>query len=128
MKMPILLISLMAASAQSAELCGGLSTGLCGELPEKLCWERPTERENGDKLTQEELGGYTIQGFNGDELAWEEDIPNNAALCYHLVDPERPSVERYKIAAYDTDYLYSEFVAIAPKPYRLEAPADLKLE
>jgi len=93
-------------------------------------WKPPVERENGDPLTIAEIGGYELVGYDGmgAEL-WRSIIEGGDKTCF--VTQEPGSV--FKIAAFDTNGLYSEFVPIttrlcAPSDFRLEAPKEFQFD
>ncbi|WP_111641489.1 fibronectin type III domain-containing protein [Marinimicrobium alkaliphilum] len=79
----------------------------------KLRWERPSERENGENLFLEDIGGYELRyrevgsdtyevtelGPDADEVVFE-----NLEGNYH-----------FTIAVYDSSGLYSRFVDITPQ-------------
>lgn len=77
-----------------------------------LNWAAPTERNNGEPLTVDELGGYELRY----QLAGTADqltviVPDGKATTYR-VDGLPGGSHVFEIAAYDTNGLYSEFVSI----------------
>ncbi len=106
-----------------------LSTGLVGFSQDAsaqgvgyLEWERPTERENGQPLAVEELGGYEIRYQSGGET-FTVLIPDGTAIGYNLegLNPAvDPGANTFQVAVYDTNGLYSEFVDIEA---RIPGPA-----
>lgn len=79
-----------------------------------ISWQIPTERENGDRMEPEEIGGYEVRYLSGGE---EQTliIPDGTATGYDLdglepaPDTGQPSMP---VAVYDTNGLYSDFVPI----------------
>lgn len=76
-----------------------------------LDWNIPTERENGEALPVEEIGGYEIRysvdGGEPESLV----VPDGTATGYQL-DGLSGGSYQFTISAYDTDGLYSEFVSV----------------
>lgn len=108
---------------------------------ETFQWKSPTHREDGTKLELDELGGYEFLGTDAEgNQIWVTVLESGAAT--KLTTPIPPEISsqivRYKIAVYDINGLYSEFVVIVPKEEdgvllpptdgRLEAPTDGRLE
>lgn len=89
-----------------------------------LNWNIPTERENGDKLAEEELGGYEIRGMTIDGIiVYERIIENGTTLTLKDVISISLSVTNFEIAAFDVNGLYSEFVPIKPSDTTTTKPA-----
>jgi hypothetical protein len=77
-------------------------------------WVAPTQRENGAALTTAELGGYELRyrlktANNYSYVA----IPSGTATSYVLAGVAAGEYE-YQLAVYDTNGLYSGWVAIVP--------------
>lgn len=78
-------------------------------------WKAPTERENGEWLTKSEIGGYEIHGYNSNnEVIWKKIIESNTIVRFSTQDVNALQSISFKIAVYDTNGLYSEFVTITP--------------
>lgn len=87
-----------------------------------LKWEHPSERENGDALSKDEIGGYEIKYKKpADDEEWRILIDTNEIKQYEL-EIEKGALYEFSISAYDTNGLYSEQVSISyreissPKP------------
>lgn len=79
-----------------------------------LEWTPPDQRENGEAMTADEIGGYEIRYTVGDET-FRTVVPDGSATGYDVagLDPAVvPGATTFEIAAYDTNGLYSEFVEI----------------
>ena len=72
-----------------------------------LSWIAPTERENGDELTAEEIGGYEIKVNCGGNI----EHFNTENLIYQFEEFE--NCEFY-LAVFDTNGVYSVFVKAEP--------------
>ncbi|MGD8175234.1 hypothetical protein [Marinimicrobium sp. ARAG 43.8] len=78
-----------------------------------LEWDRPDQRENGDYLEGDEIGGY--------ELRYHQ-VGDDKARVILLDDPYQERIEladlvgryQFSIAVFDTDGLYSKFVPLSP--------------
>lgn len=80
-------------------------------IADTLTWKPPTERENGEKMDLSEVGGYELHGFDafGNRI-WQLVTEDGKRTSYDA--PDGPVT--FKIAAYDADGLFSEFVTITP--------------
>lgn len=88
---------------------------------DRLEWSTPTHRVNGDPLPVEQIGGYEVRVVYPDGTEETVVVPDSRAVGYEL--PNLPPGEYlFRIAAYDTDGLYSEFVDIAPSAGPGSAP------
>jgi len=87
-----------------------------GEVPITLNWGRPTERENGRLLQVTDIGGYEVvkrssMGVSSSPII----IPGNAQdTLQYTTSMIYNSTDKFLIAAYDTDGLYSNFVELTP--------------
>lgn len=87
----------------------------------QLSWSAPVARENGAVLSAAEIGGYEIRYKLKSATAYSSVvIPNAAATSYSLSIPTAGEYD-VQIAAYDTDFAYSNFVALGYK-LNLSAP------
>lgn len=79
----------------------------------RLEWATPEQRENGNYLELNEIGGYEIRYQAGaDAEPTSIVVEDPYATAHELTVSE--GVYLFSIAAYDTDGLYSEFVSIEP--------------
>lgn len=77
-----------------------------------LQWSPPTERENGQPITVDELGGYEIQvTLDGDTEHKTIVVPDGRATSYRISELP-PGTHTFRIAVFDVSGLYSEFVPI----------------
>lgn len=77
-----------------------------------LEWSPPTERENGEYLEEEEIGGYEIRYRSSEQEDFEVvTIEGGMTDEYAFTDLAGP-VE-FEIATYDRDGLYSIFVPLS---------------
>lgn len=81
---------------------------------QSLEWETPNLRENGDEMDKEEIGGYEIRYTKNGADPESIIIPSREATSY-TVDHLGAGTFEFEIAVYDTNGLYSEFVAIGPE-------------
>ena len=74
-----------------------------------LSWIMPDTRENGESLELYEIGGYEIMyKKSGDELYFSETI-NDSNTTDHVLEELEPGEYEFKVAAFDTDGLYSRY-------------------
>lgn len=77
-----------------------------------LKWSASTERENGQPLSIEEIGGYELRyTLAGSSVSQSVLIPDGGATSYEFKDIPVGS-HSFEIAVFDTDGLYSDFVSI----------------
>lgn len=82
---------------------------------QRLEWERPTERENGETLTVEELGGYEIRAALPDGTQQVFLVEDGTATGLDLTGLGLPDGDyTFEIAAFDINGLYSQFVSLSP--------------
>lgn len=79
--------------------------------PVTIQWSHPAERENGNYLELNEIGGYEIRIFDPRISNYTSiQIPGNSTTSYTLAN--YLSTMTIEIAVYDTQGLYSEFVSV----------------
>lgn len=79
-----------------------------------LDWFVPNRRENGDYLELDELGGYEIRYKRPSDSKYTSVYISNVSATSHNLG-QLTSDYRFEIAAYDSNGLYSRFVAISPR-------------
>lgn len=79
-----------------------------------LNWTSPKARENGNYLELREIGGYEIHYKHRANSEYQVLILEDATLTEHSFSHSLAGYE-FKIAVYDTNGLYSEFVPIRPR-------------
>jgi hypothetical protein len=77
-----------------------------------LRWLRPVERENGDYLEMDDVGGYELRYKRTTDTSYQVEIINDAWADSYELDLEGDY--QFEIATFDTDGLYSQFVALTP--------------
>jgi hypothetical protein len=93
-----------AASSSSASINGDVT----------LYWAPPTQREDGTAITGAELGGFLIRYKLKTASDYTLiDINDNSAKS--SIIPSLTGDYEFQIAAYDSNNLYSTFVALSPK-------------
>jgi len=88
-------------------------------------WDEPTERENGDPMQPDEIGGYEFRFYEqGADEADAVVIPREGEPItgYTIMVPE--GEHEYSIAAFDTNGLYSEFVSLTASVNRPSRPGS----
>ena len=75
-----------------------------------LYWNTPQERENGETLDVNEIGGYEIR-YRLDGGEYQSITINDGAVDQHLFTDLTAGDYEFQIATFDTDGVYSEFVA-----------------
>lgn len=100
--------SSIAASASSAQ-----SSSSAPPVPIRvsLSWKAPVKRENGEAMTINEVGGYEITSFVGQHKV-NTIVINDGKVLTKTLDTQ--SNVTFKIAAFDTNGLYSQFVVLNP--------------
>lgn len=78
-----------------------------------LDWHIPTERENGDYLELDEIGGYEIKYKKTTDSKFTVVQINDGSVDHYTLSNLSGSYEFY-ISAYDTNGMFSEFVKIQP--------------
>jgi len=78
-----------------------------------LDWRTPDQRENGDYLELDEIGGYEIRyRKDGESNAISVVIEDPYATHYELAG--LTGIYEFSIAVYDVNGLYSRFVSLTP--------------
>lgn len=87
--------------------------------PNNFYWKAPTARENGQALAANEIGGYELIGTDESGVVlWRHVLP--AGVNRYRATASQIQAPQYRIAAFDTNGLYSDYVPIVPK--RLAPP------
>lgn len=91
-----------------------------------LVWKPPTERENGEPITVEELCCYELRGydFTGDPV-WQHWVTNNRQVRISIEPESVTGIATYQIRVQDTNGLSSEWVTIVP--IGIQAPSELRI-
>lgn len=107
----------------------GLTASASAQTTGTLSWTPPTERENGDPMPPEEIGGYELRVVAPDGSTDTIVINDPAATGYDLSGLQHGDYT-FMIAVYDTNGLYSEFVEITADvtTVRPAPPVDLRFE
>ncbi len=95
-------------SALSAPVSGKLAT------PVSLHWSSPTERENGEYLELNDIGGYEIRFKRPTDASYTRVVINDNRINSYTPASTDASFQ-YEIATFDTTGLYSNFVSIQPR-------------
>lgn len=75
----------------------------------QVLWSQPNTRMNGDTMALSELAGYELRYRKADEEEYEVIKVGNSYSQYTISDLEAGDYI-FKLAAYDVDGLYSDFV------------------
>lgn len=78
-------------------------------LDVSLSWQGPLQRENGDSLQLSELSGYEVIYTNVDLKTTETVFIDDPTASSITLENLRPGNYAFKIAAVDTEGLYSSF-------------------
>lgn len=79
-------------------------------------WARPDQRENGEELPMDELGGYELRYRQVQSQDYEMKLIDDVSDPIHLQDIDDMEGDYIvTVAAYDKDGLYSDFVALTPE-------------
>lgn len=103
--------------------CGGESAGFDnGSTPQDsnregvvlLEWRMPDHRENGDYLEDHEIGGYELRFRAAGEREYQRLTINDGLVTSYSLPLQDLSDYTIEIATFDTDGLYSRYVALTP--------------
>ena len=72
-------------------------------------WTPPVERENGDKLLAYEIGGYEISFRKQGTIAYSSVVVDKPGIQEFSFPIESAGTYEVRIAAFDTNGLYSQF-------------------
>lgn len=78
-------------------------------------WEPPKERENGQMLRIEEVGGYELRYRKVGDTHFTAKVIEGSYKDQGALQLPSAGTYQFEIAAYDTNGLYSEFVPISPQ-------------
>lgn len=91
-----------------------------------LVWKPPTERENGEQISVEELCCYELQGYDSaGDLVWQHWVTNNRQVRISIEPEAVTGIATYQIRVQDTNGLSSEWVTITP--IGIQAPSELRI-
>lgn len=91
-----------------------------------LVWKPPTERENGELISVEELCCYELRGYNfAGDLVWQHWVTNNRQVRISLEPEAVTGIATYQIRVQDTNGLSSEWVTITL--IGIQAPSELRI-
>lgn len=79
-----------------------------------LSWSHPTQRENGEYLELDEIGGYELRYRENSLQPFNSIVLKGSRTTSFNLDNLRANND-YQIAVFDSQGLYSEFVPITPK-------------
>ncbi len=79
-----------------------------------LEWVTPQARENGTYLELSEIGGYEIQFKKAADSDYQLVVLENPAATQYKFEGLEGGDYEFKIAVFDTNGLYSQFVEISP--------------
>lgn len=79
-----------------------------------LTWSHPTERENGEYLELDEIGGYELRYRENSLKPFTNVIIRGSDTTSYDLDKLRANYD-FEIAVFDAQGLYSEFVTITPR-------------
>lgn len=83
------------------------------EVEATLYWNAPTERANGESISDDEIGGYSIRYRENDAEEYTYILIPNADLAnttWQLDDITNPENQIIEVAVFDTDGIYSDYV------------------
>lgn len=91
-----------------------------------ISWQIPTERENGEPLAIEAIGGYLLKYRQVGENVWSKVLLREASTYQYELENVPPGNYEFTIGAFDSDGLWSNDAAYvyvnvvdASKPKRL---------
>lgn len=81
-------------------------------MDKTLNWATPTTREDMTPLALTEIGGYELRYLKaGDTITKSVVITDNTAVAYTFLGLDQADYT-FQIAAYDTNFIYSNFVTL----------------
>lgn len=111
----------LAALASTCLAVGSLAYSVSAEAATTFRWSKPTHRENGDRLTESEIGCYEIVGRNlAGAVTYRVTLPGGSTEIYRTDDPAVKNAVRHEISVCDTHGIFSSAVPI--KPTDLDPP------
>lgn len=76
-----------------------------------LQWQRPEQRENGEYMEGDEIGGYELRYKKLDSDEYSHLVLEDGWLeSYEFKEQQLAGAYEFQIAVFDTNGLYSEFV------------------
>lgn len=78
-----------------------------------LKWQSPLERENGSPLLWDDIAGYELQLIDLNGAVYQSILLNQPELDQYRLS-EAQSSYFYRLAIFDTNGFYSEFITIEP--------------
>lgn len=104
-------VSSSSRSSSSRSSSRSSSSSSIATQPVTIQWSHPTQRENGDYLELNEIAGYEIRVRPANSSTFSSyPISGNQTTSYVLNNYVATMI--VEIAVYDTEGLYSEFVAV----------------
>lgn len=76
-------------------------------------WFIPSERENGEYLELDEIGGYEIRYKLKSASSYQSVVVKDGGIDRYSLG-ELSGTYEFQIATFDVNGLYSEFVTISP--------------
>jgi len=118
---PLILSSSTTASSSLSSTSSSCApvTNCALSLPSviRVNWTPPTQRENGTPLAISELCCYDIRARDtNNNVVWETSVSPGSTTSYIFTLPTalQKSINRFEIAAADTNGLYSEWATLTP--------------
>lgn len=76
-----------------------------------LYWSAPSQRLNGDYLSDTDIGGYEIRYKQATEASYQNILIDDASIDqYSIIDLPNADTYTFEVAVFDSDGVYSEFV------------------
>jgi chitodextrinase len=103
--------SSVSRSSNSSKSTSSVSNSTSSQKSAKLTWTHPTQRENGQYLELDDIGGYEIRYRKTTDKRFSYIvINNNQTTEYTHADV---SDTEFEISVFDTNGVYSRFVKVA---------------
>jgi uncharacterized protein YxeA len=103
--------SSVSSSSSSTKSTSSVSNSAASQKSAKLTWTHPTQRENGQYLELDDIGGYEIRYRKTTDKRFSYIvINNNQTTEYTHADV---SDTEFEISVFDTNGVYSHFVKVA---------------